>query len=350
MDDTFYAIGKTDANTDQSEWLYDQENNAEGKQAEEESTLQLKPERFTIEVQSADGSSKGYEFTTETILNAKGGLLKKITRVVKAVSTAGLSEKNVRKVVSAVSTGGLSQTKAGKKVSAKVEKTAAKVDKAVDKAAEQAVKVFKIASLAVPRAAFTSLSAINIFGIASHLQSIRESGEKGNVDAAKKWKKVRDFWYKMGGSRNKFDKIIKNGSKKKPFLAKVKKKKSADGTEETIFLFAGNEAYEHFHNVAGVDDAAIAAWVGIATSVIAAVKSIAGKPKEMDDESSSAIDSDAAAESEDFNKMVDQESKNQTPEAVRDLNMPTWGWFAIAGGLLAITGIVIYAVRHSKKK
>jgi len=154
----------------------------------------------------------------------------------------------------------------------------------------------------------------------------------------------------MGGSRNKFDKIIKNGSKKKPFLAKVKKKKSADGTEETIFLFAGNEAYEHFHNVAGVDDAAIAAWVGIATSVIAAVKSIAGKPKEMDDESSSAIDSDAAAESEDFNKMVDQESKNQTPEAVRDLNMPTWGWFAIAGGLLAITGIVIYAVRHSKKK
>jgi len=298
-----------------------------------------------VEVISADGSvKKNYDFDVSTFYNAGGKFWKKVGRIGKAVVSGGLSEKKVRKVVAAVTTAGLSQTKKGKQVSAKVEKGIAKAE-------AKAVQKFKTVSLALPRSAFSSLAVINIFGVASQLQAVRDAGEKGNKASADKWKKVRDFWYKMGGSRTKFDKMIKNGSKRKPFLAKVKKKTApsgsklnANGYDYTEFYFVGDEAYL---SVVGVDDAAIAAWIGIASGVIAVIKKIAGKPPQMDAETEAAIDSDAAENQADFNTALAEEAENPTPEALRDLGMvmPVWGWVAVLAGIAGVAYLTIRAIK-----
>jgi predicted RNA-binding protein with TRAM domain len=355
--------------------------------------------KFELQKISADGNVKTYDYSVDTYYNSLGSFFKKVTRVVKAVTTGGLSETKAgkkveakikstaptvaktiltgglgtkegravltgglseakgRRVVAAITTGGLSETKKGKEVSAKIEKVAEKVDKAAEKIdvksdelGKKLVQKFKTLNLAIPRAAFLSLAAINIFGIASHLQNIRETAERGAVNYAEKWKKVRDFWYKMGGSRTKFDTAIKNGSKKKPFLAKIKKKSGADGSEIQEFYFKGADD-DGFFGVIQV--AAVAAWVGIATSVIAAIKGIVGKPNEMDAETESIIDSDAAAEQADFDAALAAEEANQTPEFLRDLTaetggMPLWGWIAIALGVAGATYLTVRAIKKSK--
>lgn len=392
MKSTFYPISETDGNTDNPTFLRNEEIMA----ANGEPVMELKPNRFVVEIESINGT-KVWEFTSETIHSGLGKFLKKVTRVVKAVSTGGLSEtkagkkaeakiketaptvaktiltgglgtkegravlsgglstKEGRKVISAISTGGLSLTKAGKKLSEKVEKVAEKVDKKVEKIdekadalAKKAAQKFKTLTLALPRAAFASLAAINIFGIASHLQSVRDAADRGSVPHASKWKKTRDFWYKIGGSRTKFDKLIKKGSKRKPFLAKVKKKSSADGTEETIYLFPGDQSS---FNVAGIDDAAIVAWIGIATSVIVAVKQIAGKPPEMDDESAGALDAEAALEAEEFQALMEKEAQNKTPEALRDLEMvmPIWAWVLVGVGVIGAGILTVVAIKKARK-
>jgi hypothetical protein len=257
-----------------------------------------------------------------------------------------------------VSTLGLSQTKAGKKISDKIEGVAERVDKAVakvdeksDELAKKVVQKFKTLTLALPRMAFASLAAINIFGIASHLELFRDGAARGSIPHQQKWTKIRNFWYKIGGSRTKFDKLIKNGAKKKPFLAKVKKKTGVDGSEEVIYLFAGDENYQNWKSVAGIDDAAIAVWIGIATSVIAAVKSIAGKPPQMDDESAAVIDEEAAAEAEEFQALMEKEAQNPTPEALRDLEMvmPIWGWVLVGLGVIGAGVLTVYAITRKKK-
>lgn len=291
----------------------------------------------------------------------KKNVLKKIVKTVltgglgteegRAILSGGLSTEKGRKVIAAASTLGLSETKAGQKISDKIEKVAEKVDKAVEKVdkksdeiAEKVVQKFKTISLALPRAAFASLAAINIFGIASHLDGIRDAASRGSQPHAEKWKKVRDFWYKMGGSRTKFDKLIKKGGKKKPFLAKVKKKKSgADGSTE----------YEYSYlNVAGVDDAAILAWIGIATSVIVAIKKIAGKPEGMDEETEAALEEQAALEAEEFAAALAAEEQNAIPEALRDLDMvmPVWAWALLGLGVVGAGVLVVVAIKKGRKK
>jgi hypothetical protein len=272
-------------------------------------------------------------------------------QVAKAVLTGGLTEEAGRKVVATITTGGLNLTKPGQKLSAKIDAKAEKIEAKADVLAGKITQKFKTISLALPRAAFYSLALINIFGICSHLQTLRENGEKGDASQAKKWNDVRNFWYKIGGSRGKFDTLIKNGSKKKPFLAKVKKKTGADGSEETDYLFAVDENYQKWQNLFGVDDAAVAAWVGIATSVIAVVKSIAGKPKDMDDETAGALDAEHAANKAEFDALVAQEAANKTPEALRDLDMimPIWAWVTVGLGSIFAIGLIIYAAKHRKK-
>jgi hypothetical protein len=325
-------------------------------QAEQEKAYTAGNKELYDELSAFVDLAAGYKVPKKNILKTvvktvlTGGLGTKQGR---AVLSGGLSEKSGRKVIAAVTTGGLSETKTGKKVAAKVEKVASKVDAAAakvdvksDELAKKAGQIFKTINLALPRSAFMSMMAINIFGFASHLQTIRESGEKGNAENAKKWKKVRDFWYKIGGSRTKFDKVIKNGSKKKPFLAKAKKKTGVDGsiTEELFFKTPDRDG---FYSIA---PAVLAAWIGIATSVIAAVKSIAGKPAGMDAESEAIIDSDAAAAQAEFDAAAAAEANNTTPEFLRDLTsggLPMWAWIAIVAGVAGTTYLTVRAIKKS---
>ncbi|MDD4970767.1 MAG: hypothetical protein PHT07_15175 [Paludibacter sp.] len=283
---------------------------------------------------------------------ASGFKVPKVTfkQVAKAVLTGGLTEPLGRKVVATVTTGGLNLTKPGQKLSEKIEKKAEKVEAKADVIAEKAGQLFKTFNLALPRAAFLSLALINVFGFSKYLQNIKESGEKGNANDAARWKKVRDLWYKIGGNRAKFDSAIKSGSKKKAFLAKIKKFSNADGSLIQEMYFKAPDEDGFFGPVTA---AAVAAWVGIASGVIAAIKGIAGKPAEMDAESESIIDEDAARTQAEFDAAVAAEAANATPEFLRDFNegaggIPGWGWVGIIAGVLGIGYFTIRAIKRSR--
>jgi hypothetical protein len=284
---------------------------------------------------------------------ASGFKVPKITakRVAKAVLTGGLSEPTGRKIVSSITTGGLVNTKAGQKLAEKVDTLAVKVERKGDVLAAKAGQLFKTINLALPRSAFMSLMLVNLFGFASHLQKIKDDGEKGNKDAADRWTKVRNFWYKIGGNRAKFDKAIKTGSTHKAFLAKLSKKSGADGSIQQEMYFKKPDT-DGFFGVVQV--AAVAAWVGIATSVLSAIKGIAGKPKEMDAESEAAIEAEAAANKAGFDSAAAAEAANATPEFLRDFStgaggISGWGWVGIAAGVIGIGILTIRAIKHAKK-
>lgn len=289
-------------------------------------------EVLEITIESADGN-KVYGYSCDSFQNAAGKTVKAVTKKEKK------AEKKAAK----------KEKKAARKADRKEAKAERKEERKKMTFGQKLWRGMKVMNLAPVRAAFMSLAAINIFGIASHLKGIKEQGEKGNADAKKKYEKVKEFWFKMGGDRHKFDNVVVKGGARKPFLAKVKKKKGADGSEETVYLFGVDDNYQEWQNVAGVDDAAIAAWVGLATSVIVAVKKIAGKPKEMDTESEASLEQEASENEEEFNKGVAAESESETPEALRDVGntpgipeafkkvmtaTPKWVLFAIGGAVL----------------
>lgn len=145
-----------------------------------------------------------------------------------------------------------------------------------------------IATLAVPRASFISLLAINFRGIAWKLHK----GLKDN----KYRNKIYEKWRKLGGNKKILDKTILGGSKKKPFFCgkKCKTKLAQKGAKRRRFdgqeardvaqdLLRNIEFYEPskddfdgsmYSNAAGVDDAAVAIWVGVGSAVIGAMGSV----------------------------------------------------------------------------
>jgi hypothetical protein len=342
MKDKFNAIAETARNEDDATYLrnleiisadadnvWDDDESADGTEEEGDDAV------LEVTLVSADGSSKTNSYYVDEFKNAAGNTVKTVTK--KEKKAAKKAEKK--------------EKKAEKKVEKKEAKAERKEERKKMGFGKKLVRGFKVANLAPVRLAFMSLAAINIFGIASHLKKVKEAGEKGDAESKKKYDKVKEFWYKMGGDRRKFENMVIKGGARKPFLAKVKKKKGADGEDETIYLFAGDENYNEVMNVAGVDDAAIAAWIGLATAVIAGVKKIAGKPKEMDAETEAAIESDASEGAAEFDAALAEEEKKTVPEALRDVgaNTPKWVWFAIGGALLVGGFFLVRAIVKRKK-
>jgi len=151
-----------------------------------------------------------------------------------------------------------------------------------------------ITTLAIPRASFISLMAINFRGIAWKLWEGISNPKYKNTYR----KKIFEKWHKLGGNKKIFIKTIKGGAKKKPFLcgAKCKRKLAEKGAKRR--RFDGQEAKDiakelmrnvefinpnkdsfdgsMYSHATGVDDAAVAVWVGLGSAVIGAMGTIVG--------------------------------------------------------------------------
>lgn len=91
----------------------------------------------------------------------------------------------------------------------------------------------KKVTLSIPRGAYLSIVALNVFGTGSKLKEATKDTDGAN--------KVRDIWYKLGGDWNVLQQAIKNGSGRARILG------------------------------IGVAQAALPAWVLTATAIIAAM-------------------------------------------------------------------------------
>jgi hypothetical protein len=135
-----------------------------------------------------------------------------------------------------------------------------------------------VGTLAVPRASYLSLLALNFRGNAYKVMAIVNK-TKGNSDAL--LKELKDKWYKLGGDWGLLVRTAENGAKKNPFfcgkkcktaLAKNDYKKSFDGSTSIRDV-----DFESFSYVAGYDDVAIGVWIGLGSAVLSAIGTITGK-------------------------------------------------------------------------
>ena len=134
-----------------------------------------------------------------------------------------------------------------------------------------------VGTLAVPRASYLSLLALNFRGNAYKVMAILNK-TKGNEGLLQQ---LKDKWYKLGGDWGLFVKTAENGAKKNPFfcgekckkaLAKNDYKKSFDGMNTMPEMDFDTSYY-----FGGIDDAAIAVWIGLGTAVLGAIGTITGK-------------------------------------------------------------------------
>lgn len=110
--------------------------------------------------------------------------------------------------------------------------------------------------LAPVRGAFLSLVGLNVRGLATKMA---ESIVKDKAT-------VQKFWERLGGKFTAFEKRVEKSKNKKALFGK-KKKRGVNGYEEFI-------EKDSYLSVAGVDDAAIAAFIATATPVLVAASKL----------------------------------------------------------------------------
>ena len=134
-----------------------------------------------------------------------------------------------------------------------------------------------IGTLAVPRASYLSLLALNFRGNAYKVMALVNK-TKGNTD--KVLQELKDKWYKLGGDWDLLIKTAENGAKKNPLfcgkkcktaLAKNDYKKSFDGNS------IDNIEFDNYSYVAIYDDVAIGTWIALGTAVLSAMATITSK-------------------------------------------------------------------------
>jgi hypothetical protein len=196
--------------------------------------------------------------------------------------------------------------KAAKKVNAVaktiVKKQIAGTKKVLGKvgtAAKAGVQLMKVLNLAPIRAGVLLAARINLKGMAIRLYPAlltteelkKEKLNLPNAEVAKKaFDRASDIYVKLGGKRDAFAKAIKNGAKRK--VAKLKKKTSADGVNfyyvdvPTGLMpsggFDGDSEDVNYFNVAGVDDALIAAALSAIVAIIAGITKTGAKKNPYD--------------------------------------------------------------------
>jgi hypothetical protein len=235
------------------------------------------------------------DYMDTNFLNA-GGFLKKIKKI--ATSKVG-------KIAAGIATGGASvaASKKQRQQLTKDVKTAAKtkVGKAIINVStgglgtkegranlKKVGKVIKTLSLAPMRNSVELLIRLNIWGLASDLKKKKDAATKSQADLDA-WEKVRKVWYKVGGNRTTFDKMVEAGSKKKALKISFGKKSGADGSY--YYEALGQNEDGEWYSVAP----AVAAIVAAAPIIAAIINAMGKKPAAIDPESSANLDSEYAA-------------------------------------------------------
>ena len=156
-----------------------------------------------------------------------------------------------------------------------------------------------IGTLAVPRASYLSLLALNFRGNAYKVMAIVNKAN-GNSDAL--LKELKDKWYKLGGDWGLLVRTAENGAKKNPFfcgkkckeaLAKNDFKKSFDGTN-TIPL----NDFDTYSYPTGIEEVGIGVWIGLGSAVLGAIGTITGKAIESKTENEKIASAELIAKNE----------------------------------------------------
>jgi hypothetical protein len=169
---------------------------------------------------------------------------------------------------------------------------------------------FMVGALAVPRASFLSLIAINFRGFGWKLSNIinKRNGTPASVE-----RELKAKWDKLGGKWGKLVKAINSGAKKKkPFFCgkKCKKKLVEAGAKRNFANFNSSELDfdPYFNSAGGIDLAVVGTWVGLGTGVIGATAPIINKAIENKREKEAIANEKAIAE-QSLANMSEQEKR-----------------------------------------
>lgn len=154
-----------------------------------------------------------------------------------------------------------------------------------------------VGALAVPRASYLSLIALNFRGNAYKINAIVK-GLNGTPASVKK--QLKDKWYKLGGDFDKLIKASEIGAKKKPlFCGKKCKKSLADkGMKKSFIGFTDDIDFDVYSSVTGVEDVGIGVWIGLGSSVIGALAGIVNKGIESKSEREATASAERIANEE----------------------------------------------------
>lgn len=199
-------------------------------------------------------SFDGFDFVDDDFENFLTKKMRKRRKVKKELRKEGLSRKEARK-------------QALKKVPrTTIKEVAKKIGGGIKKIGRGIV----IGALAVPRASFLSLVAINFRGFGWKLDNIvnKRNGTPASVE-----KKLKDKWYKLGGNYDKLKKAISTGAKKKKafFCGKKCKRKLLDADAYKRFSNFSDDDYFNFVDPAS---AGVTTWVAVGSGVIGALTPI----------------------------------------------------------------------------
>ena len=155
-----------------------------------------------------------------------------------------------------------------------------------------------VGTLAVPRASYLSLLALNFRGNAYKVMAIVNK-TKGNEGLLQQ---LKDKWYKLGGDWDIFIKTAENGAKKNPLfcgkkcktaLAKNDYKKSFDGLNTMSDM-----DFDAYSYVAGGDDIGIGVWIGLGSAVLTTIGTITSKAIESKSEKEKIASAELLAKNE----------------------------------------------------
>lgn len=133
-------------------------------------------------------------------------------------------------------------------------------------------RAIKVGAVAIPRASYLSLIAVNFRGLAYKLSAIIDK-KYGNDEA--KRQKLKDKWYNLGGKWDKLVKAVNNGKRKKPSICgKRCKKKLADKGYKRGFVNTDELDFDVFNYPTGVEEVGLGVWIGLGSAVIGAMGTI----------------------------------------------------------------------------
>jgi len=196
-----------------------------------------------------------------------------------------------------------------------------------DKVAEvKLFQKFKTATLSPIRVSFLGLLELNALGYASDLLEAKKTNPA-------KYKKARDTWYKLGGNRTNFDKVVESGGKKKAIAG---------------FLRTGADGYTEDVYATGVEEI-LAMIVQAATAIGAIGQAVGGfKNKEADATVNAKIDAALKAKVTDDVAIPGDAPENDSDLTIFD-KIPTWAWWTIGIVALGALATTIYLVVKKKK-
>lgn len=212
-------------------------------------------------------------------------------------------------------------------------------------------KGFLTFNLAVPRSSALMAFRVNLFGISSKLYPAflnEEELKKYNFDvenakkAKESWEKIANFWEdKIGGSRQKLKEAISGAWNKPIFKTKVAKARK----EST----SGFDSQEQMSNVAGYDDAAIAAYISVGLSIVGMVaKMITAKKNPYNAGSKQANDfqNDINGNDTEAPSVSKEEEARVLADAKKEKTIKYIAFSGLALLAIGIVSVIIYKYKH----